>query len=145
MVQAKRVFQTMKRALTSSPVLRNSDFDQPLLVQTDALVTGLGAVLLQEFDKEHLIVFCKVPVYQLDDQGTAVHCDGHPFMLVTDYAPLQWIARVKDTNSRITQLFLALQDFTFQVKHGAGAMTMRIACPAAIPVGSVSGQAWAQS
>lgn len=40
----------LKRALTSSPVLRNLDFNHPFLVQTDASETGPGAILSQEFD-----------------------------------------------------------------------------------------------
>lgn len=96
---------------------------RPTLPGPDGCV-GLGAVLSQEFDgEEHPIVFCKVPVereavtikWTIKELWYTV--TGHPFTLVTDYAPLQWIARVKDTNSRITQLFLALQDFTFHVKH----------------------------
>lgn len=50
--QAKRAFQELKRTLTPYPVLCNPNFERPLLVQTDALDTGLGAMLPQEFDGE---------------------------------------------------------------------------------------------
>ncbi len=46
---------------------------------------------------------------------------GRKFTLVTDHAPLQWMARAKDTNARVTRWFLALQDFHFVVQHRAGA------------------------
>ncbi|KAL0162283.1 hypothetical protein M9458_041679, partial [Cirrhinus mrigala] len=46
---------------------------------------------------------------------------GRKFTLVTDHAPLQWMARAKDTNARVTRWFLALQDFHFEVRHRAGA------------------------
>ncbi len=46
---------------------------------------------------------------------------GRKFTLVTDHAPLQWMARAKDTNARVTRWFLALQDFHFAVRHRAGA------------------------
>ncbi len=39
----------------------------------------------------------------------------------TDHTPLQWMARAKDTNARVTRWFLALQDFHFEVQHRAGA------------------------
>ncbi len=46
---------------------------------------------------------------------------GHSFTLITDHAPLQWMARAKDTNMRVTRWFLALQDFHFKVQHRAEA------------------------
>ena len=45
---------------------------------------------------------------------------GREFTLVIDHAPLKWIASAKDTNARMTRLFLALQDFRFQVDHRPG-------------------------
>ncbi len=49
------------------------------------------------------------------------HLLGRKFTLLTDHAPLQWMARAKDTNARVTRWFLALQDFCFVVRHRAGA------------------------
>ncbi|KAI2645167.1 Retrovirus-related Pol polyprotein from transposon 17.6 [Labeo rohita] len=46
---------------------------------------------------------------------------GWRFTLVTDHASLQWMARAKDTNAKVTRWFLALQDFHFIVSHRAGA------------------------
>ncbi|KAL0170492.1 hypothetical protein M9458_035088, partial [Cirrhinus mrigala] len=45
---------------------------------------------------------------------------GRRFTLITDHAPLQWMARAKDTNARVTGWFLVLQDFNFMVEHRAG-------------------------
>ena len=45
---------------------------------------------------------------------------GRRFTLVTDQAPLQWMARAKDSNARITRWFLSLQDFCFDVSHRSG-------------------------
>ncbi len=45
---------------------------------------------------------------------------GWKFTLVTDHVPLQWTARAKDTNARVTRWFLALQDFHFIIRHRAG-------------------------
>ena len=46
---------------------------------------------------------------------------GTHFTLVTDHAPLVWMARGKDTNNRVTRWFLSLQRFSFSVVHRSGA------------------------
>ena len=38
---------------------------------------------------------------------------GREFTLVTDHAPLKWMATAKDTNARVTRWFLALQNYRF--------------------------------
>lgn len=42
---------------------------------------------------------------------------GRPFTVVTDHVPLQWLARMKDTNSRLMQWYLALQPYCFTGKY----------------------------
>lgn len=45
---------------------------------------------------------------------------GRRFTLVTDHSPLQWMAKIKETNSRVTRWFLSLQAFHFSVVHRLG-------------------------
>ncbi|KAJ8333748.1 hypothetical protein SKAU_G00410670 [Synaphobranchus kaupii] len=45
--EAERVFQDLKMALCSSPVLITPDFTKDMIVQMDASETGVGAVLSQ--------------------------------------------------------------------------------------------------
>ena len=40
--------------------------------------------------------------------------------MITDHAPLKWMAMNKDKNSRVTRWFLELQDFNFKVEHRPG-------------------------
>ena len=42
---------------------------------------------------------------------------GRSFHLVTDHAPLKWMAGQRDNNSQITRWFLALQPFKLEVVH----------------------------
>lgn len=48
MSSATKALNTLKTALTTTPVLRLPNFDQDFEVQTDASATGISAVLLQE-------------------------------------------------------------------------------------------------
>ena len=56
--------------------------------------------------------------------------------MVTDHAPLTWMAGAKDTNARVTRWFLALQDFRFRVDHRPGrehALSRRDNCLGGFP------------
>ncbi len=44
---------------------------------------------------------------------TTVHCTDGP-------SALQWLDRLKETNSRLTRWSLALQQYMFRVEHRAG-------------------------
>lgn len=52
-------FQKLKESLTSFPILRTPNYDQPFIVQCDASDRGLGAVLCQrgEENSEHPVVY----------------------------------------------------------------------------------------
>uniref|UniRef100_A0A8C1MIS2 Gypsy retrotransposon integrase-like protein 1 n=1 Tax=Cyprinus carpio TaxID=7962 RepID=A0A8C1MIS2_CYPCA len=135
--ETESAFQRVKAALTSEPVLRAPDFNRPFLVQTDASDTGLGAVLSQVIDgEEHPVIYISRKLTSAERRYAAVEKEalavkwavlelryyllGRQFTLITDHAPLQWMARAKDTNARVTRWFLALQDFHFTVQHRAG-------------------------
>ncbi len=127
----------MKTALPSEPILRAADFSCPFLMQTDVSDTGLGAVLSQVQDgEEHPVVYISRKLSPAEQRYAAVEKEalavkwavlelryyllGRKFTLITDHAPLQWMARAKDTNARVMSWFLARQDFHFVVRHWAG-------------------------
>ncbi len=135
---AEEAFRNIKEALTSEPILRAPDFSCPFLLQTDASDTGLGAVLSQvQGGEEHPVLYISRKLSPAERNYATVEKEalavkwavlelryyllGRKFTLVTDHAPLQWMARAKDTNARVTRWFLALQDFHFVVRHRAGA------------------------
>ena len=50
-------FRKLKEALVNPPVLRSPNFDLDFIVQTDASVFAIGAVLPQKYDdEEHLLL-----------------------------------------------------------------------------------------
>ncbi len=133
----EEALRRVKASLTSEPVLRAPDFNCPFLLQTDASDTGLGAVLSQIQDgEEHPVIYINRKLTPAEQRYAAVEKEalavkwavlelryyllGRKFTLITDHAPLQWMARAKDTNARVTRWFLALQDFHFTLRHRAG-------------------------
>jgi hypothetical protein len=134
----EEAFRRIQQALTEKPVLRAPDFSCPFLLQTDASETGLGAVLSQiQEGEEHPVLYISRKLTPAERNYATVEREalaikwavlelryyllGRKFTLYTDHAPLQWMARAKDTNARVTRWFLALQDFCFEVRHRAGA------------------------
>lgn len=127
----------MKAALTTELVLRAPNFSCPFLLQTDASNTGLGAVLSQLQDgAKHPVIYIRQKLSPAERHYAAVEREalavkwavlelryyllGRKFTLITDHAFLQWMARTKDTNARVTHWSLLLQDFYFVIRHRAG-------------------------
>ena len=98
---------------------------------------GLGAVLAQAHDgDEHPILYISRKLLPREKNYSTVEKEclavtwaleslrfyllGRRFTVVSDHAPLQWMARNRETNSRITKWFLSLQAFNFSVVHRAG-------------------------
>ena len=135
--EAEEAFMGIKKALCAHPVLTVPDLNKEFVVQTDASEVGLGAVLSQvQKGEEHPILYSSRKLFlherrysTLEKECLAVkwaletlryYLIGRKFTLVTDHAPLQWMARNKETNSRVTRWFLSLQAFNFHVVHRAG-------------------------
>ena len=135
--EAERAFQTLKQALCEEPVLVSPDFDKPFVLQTDASGTGIGAVLAQIIEgDEHPITYISRKLLKHERNYSTVEKEclaikwaihhlryylwGRKFVLVTDHAPLKWMATSKDKNARVTRWFLDLQNYNFTVEHRPG-------------------------
>ena len=135
--EAEGAFQLLKEALCTEPVLRAPDFAKPFVLHTDASGTGLGAVLAQVFDdEEHPITYVSRKLLPHERNYATIEKEclaikwaighlryylwGRQFTLITDHAPLRWLATSKDSNARVTRWFLELQDYKFTVEHRPG-------------------------
>ena len=116
-------------------MLVTPDFSLPFMVHTHASEVGLRAVLSQT-GEEHLVTYISRKLLASERAYSTVEKEalaikwtleklcyyllGRAYSLVTDNAPLKWMATAKDTNARVTRWFLALQDYRFQVVHRPG-------------------------
>ena len=134
---AEEAWSHLKRALCSKPVLTAPDFSREFVVQADASEVGLGAVLSQVKEgEEHPVLYLSRKLLPREKNYATVekeclaikwaletlkyHLLGRRFTLVTDHSPLQWMAKNKETNSRVTRWFLSLQPYNFSVIHRPG-------------------------
>ena len=130
--------QALKQALTTPPLMRLPDFDRPFVLCTDASDTGLGAVLSQlDDDKvEHPVYYASRTLVNGEPNYTVTEreclavrwaCDlfrpyllGRPFSVFTDHAALVWLARSRDTKSKLTRWVLELQEFDMTIRSRPG-------------------------
>ena len=133
-----RAFKKLKELLCTSPVLRNPDFTQPFVLQTDASDRGVGAVLSQKDGdgEEHPVGYFSKKLLPREErystvekeclaiklaiQAFRVYLLGRKFTIQTDHRSLEWLHRLKENNARLTRWSLALQPYNFVVEHRAG-------------------------
>ena len=129
--------QEIQDILSRKPVLLLPRLDLPFVLQTDASSTGLGAVLLQEFeDSLHPVCFASRKLLDREKWYSTIEREclaivwavhkfvrflwGVRFVLQTDHRPLTYLRTSNFKNSRIMRWALSLQEFSFEVLPVSG-------------------------
>ena len=128
-------FATLKDKLCSTPVLALPNFAKPFEVETDACMTGVGAVLIQEscpieFFSEKLsearqkwstykqVLYAVIRAFQQWE-----HFLFHrEFILHSDHHALKFLNSQQNISRMHGQWIMYLQKFTFVFKHRSGTM-----------------------
>ena len=128
-------FEALKRKLTEVPVLAYPSFSltaNQLQLHTDASATGLGAVLeqggkvvayagrtLTQAERNYNVIQreCLAIVYAL--KQFRHYLLGRQFTLLTDHAPLQWLAGQK-MEGLLARWALATQEYDFTISYRKG-------------------------
>ncbi len=133
-------FNKIKIALTSPPTLSFPDFSQPFILEIDASIQGLGAVLLQKQDgKRKVIAYASRKLRASEQTMTnyssmkleflALHWAvtkkfkdilyGSEFVILTDNSPLSKIMTAKQTAADMGKL-ADLANYKFLVQYRSG-------------------------
>jgi hypothetical protein len=135
--QCQSVFDKIKTALVSSPILRCPNFDLPFVLQTDASGYGIGGVLSQTDEGgEHVICYlsrtlssCEKKYSTTERECLAViwaieklrpYLEGSVFSVITDHHSLVWLNNLKDPQGRLARWAVRLQQFNFTITHRKG-------------------------
>ncbi|CAM8924213.1 unnamed protein product [Rhodiola kirilowii] len=130
---ADHAFNSLKSALSSSPVLALPDFDKPFIVETDASSTGIGAVLMQDhhpicyisrklgprhqslsvYEKELLAVVHAV-------QTWSSYLSHRPFLIKTDQRSLKYLLEQKITTPFQHMWVSKLMGYSFEIQYKQG-------------------------
>ena len=129
--------QEIQDLLSRKPVLLLPRLNLPFVLQTDASSSGLGAVLLQEFeDSLHPVCFASRKLLDREKRYSTIEREclaivwavhkfvrflwGVRFVLQTDHRPLTYLRTSNFKNSRIMRWALSLQEFSFEVLPVSG-------------------------
>ncbi|KAL5516905.1 hypothetical protein EMCRGX_G002349 [Ephydatia muelleri] len=135
MQECEESFKRLKACLTKAPVLSYPSFGteaSTMVLQTDASNVGLGAVLEQE---QRVIGYTSRALTRAEANYSVIQREclaivwamkqfrhyllGHTFQLMTDDAPLQWLAAQK-MEGLLCRWALAIQKFSFEIVYRKG-------------------------
>jgi hypothetical protein len=135
------LWDEIKDALVSAPVLSSPDFSKPFVIQTDASNTGLGAVLTQDLDGDERVIAyasrsltkaernysvtereCLAVLFALEKFRPYV--EGTHFTIVTDHYSLLWLNRMKDPAGKLARWSVKLNQFSFDLVHRKGKLNV---------------------
>ncbi|XP_060070207.1 uncharacterized protein LOC132550192 [Ylistrum balloti] len=128
----EKAFLTLKKALTSKPILKLPDLHKQFILRTDASDSGLGAILLQmEEDQKMPIAYASRKLLARERAYAVVEKEclaivwavqkfeqylyGKEFVLETDHQPLVYLQRAKIANGRLMRWALLLQPYRFRI------------------------------
>ena len=130
-------FQKLKQLLTEAPLLGYPTADDSFVVDTDASLTGVGAVLSQVQDgKERVISYFSHRLSKAESNYCVTRREllavikalrrfhpylyGRAFTLRTDHAALRWLLNFKCPDGQTARWLQELQQYSFTVEHRCG-------------------------
>ena len=135
---ALKAFETLKKKLTTAPVLAYADYTLPFEVHTDASKQGLGAILYQKQDgKLRVIAYGSrgmkpseenYPAHKLEflalkwavTQKFRDYLYGHKFVVMTDNNPLSYVLSSAKLDATGQRWLTELGCFDFSVVYRSG-------------------------
>jgi transposase InsO family protein len=130
-------FQALKEALTSAPVLAYPDPEKSYILDTDASLYGIGAVLSQLHDGNERVIayashslsktqrnYCTTKRELLAVVTFVKHFRhylyGVKFTVRTDHSSLVWLTNFKDPEGMLARWITSLEVYDFEIKHRRG-------------------------
>ncbi|GBO31696.1 Transposon Ty3-G Gag-Pol polyprotein, partial [Araneus ventricosus] len=135
--ECEKSFNSLKQALTTSPVLTYPRTDKEFILDTDASNEGIGAVLSQKIGNEEGVIayfskslgkpernYCVTRNELVAIVKSIEHFHhylyGWKFLLRTDHASLRWLLNFREPEGQIARWIQRLQEYDFEIQHRKG-------------------------
>ncbi|GBM36473.1 Retrovirus-related Pol polyprotein from transposon 297 [Araneus ventricosus] len=132
--ECEKSFNSLKQALTSSPILTYPRTDKEFILDTDASNEGIGAVLSQNIgNEERVIAYFSKTLGKPERNYCVTHKEllaivksiehfhhylyGRKFLLRTDHASLRWLLNFKEPEGQIARWIQRIQEYDFEIQH----------------------------
>ena len=133
----QRAFDRLKEALCTTPVLKFPKPEAPFVLDTDASLTGIGAVLSQVIDgREYVLGYASRSLSKTERnycttrrellavkhfvQHFRPYLYGRAFTIRTDHASLTWLLNFKDPEGQTARWIQSLSEYRLKIVHRAG-------------------------
>ena len=136
--ECQTTFDTLKALLTSSPILAYPDFTKPFVLETDASIAGLGAVLSQrqEDGSTRPIAYASRSLLKHEQnygitemEGLGVvwavrhfqpYLYGHFCEVYTDHEALKSLLNTPQPSGKLARWGMAIQELNLKIMHRSG-------------------------
>ena len=131
--ECQQSLDSIRKLLSSSPVIILPDFEKEFVLRTDASSRGLCAALLQkgEDGELHPVLYASRKLLDRETRYSTVEREclavvwgidkfsryliGKHFVIETDHRPLTFLGKNKTTNGRLMRWALTLQEYKLSV------------------------------
>ncbi|GBM53776.1 Retrovirus-related Pol polyprotein from transposon 297 [Araneus ventricosus] len=114
--ECEKSFNSLKQALTSSPILTYPRTDKDFILDTDASNEGIGALLSQNIGNEERVI----AYFSKSLEHFHNYLYRRKFLLRTDHASLRWLLNFKEPEGQIARWIQRLQECDFEIHHRKG-------------------------
>ena len=135
--ETQEAFESLKKHLSSTPILAFPDVNKPFILYTDASLTAMAAVLAQVQDgKERATCYASKAFSKSQTNYSALkrkllvivtftrhfkhYLLGRKFEILTDHRALQWLHNFKDPDGLTARWLEKLAAFDYEVQHRPG-------------------------
>jgi hypothetical protein len=134
----KEAFETLKKALTTAPIVQPPDWNLPFEIMCDASDFAIGAVLGQRIDKKLNVIHYASKILDPAQKNYATtekeflaivfachkfrpYIIDSKFTIHTDHAAIMYLMAKKDAKPRLVRWVLLLQEFDLHIVDRKGA------------------------
>ena len=135
--EEQTAYDKLRQSMLTAPVLAYPQPGQEFILDTDASLHGVGAVLSQVQDGQEKVISYFSKTLSPAEQNYCVtrrellavvlgvkhfrpYLYGRTFKLRTDHASLRWLYRLKEPHHQVARWLEILSEFRFQLQHRPG-------------------------